>query len=79
MGNLRDGGLLIVGVSERQTTWDLTGISDADLATYDPDIVIDVVNSYVSPYVNVDILLVTHCNKKYLGFGIHEFANNPLI
>jgi hypothetical protein len=28
MGNLRDGGIIVVGASERNATWGLTGISE---------------------------------------------------
>lgn len=79
MGNQRDGGLLVIGVSERQGTWDLTGIESAHLATYEVDTVKDVVNSYVSPHVEFDLLLVNHNAKNFLAIGIHEFINSPLV
>ena len=37
MANLRDGGLIVIGVSERDDTWDLTGISSNDLSEVTPN------------------------------------------
>lgn len=55
MGNLRDGGVIIIGVSENGDSWELTGISENDLRTFDVDIMIDQVNSYTSPHVNLTL------------------------
>jgi len=41
IANLRDGGLIIVGVSERGTVWDPTGIEEAHLALFDYDDIMD--------------------------------------
>src|SRR5713101_4262364 len=62
MANLRDGGMIIVGTSERKQTWDLTGIAPEHLETYDVDTVIDVTNKYASPHVDFDIALVKYRN-----------------
>ena len=55
MGNLRDGGIIVIGASERGDTWDLTGITSEDLATYDVDVIIDTVNKYSSPPISIDM------------------------
>jgi hypothetical protein len=51
MGNLRDGGVIVIGASEREQTWELTGINAEHLETYEIDVVIDTVNKYASPHV----------------------------
>src|SRR4029077_1937830 len=51
MANLRDGGALVIGASEAGDRWDLTGISDEHLATYDVDDVIDAIHKFASPSV----------------------------
>jgi len=38
MANLRDGGVIVIGVSERGNTWDLTGIRDEHLRSYEATI-----------------------------------------
>ncbi len=80
MGNLRDGGLIIIGVSERDDTWDLTGISESDLSTYDLDSILDTMNRYTSPPLNVDIVTVKHSDDKvYLVIYIYEFDDKPFV
>lgn len=80
MGNLRDGGVIVIGASERGETWDLTGISTEHLATYDVDIVAEQVNAYVSPHVDLDIVLVSYRNgKQFLAIQVTEFHSTPLV
>lgn len=80
MGNLRDGGLIIVGVSERSPSWELTGISDQDLATYDADNILSATNSFASPHVEMDIVVVKYNDgKRYLAIQVHEFEETPLV
>ena len=80
MGNLRDGGVIIVGASERGSSWDLTGISPEHLETYDVDTIIDTINKYCSPYVELDIVLVKYQNKQdFLAIQIREFIDTPLL
>lgn len=80
MGNLRDGGMLLIGVAERSGQWELTGITPEHLATYDPDDVAAHVNAYVSPHADVDVVLVTHSDgRDYLAIYIREFRDTPLV
>jgi hypothetical protein len=80
MGNLRDGGIIVVGVSQRDKKWKLTGISGSNLATYDPDIIIDKVNAYVSPHVDLDIVTVKYRNGKLvLAVQVRVFSDTPLV
>ena len=79
MGNLRDGGIIIVGVSQRNNAWTITGISDADFGSYDPDTVIDQVNAYVSPHIDLDLVKVTHDSKPFLSILCKEFGETPLV
>lgn len=80
MSNLRDGGIVVIGASERGDSWDLTGIRDDHLATYDVDVIIDIFNKYGSPKVNADIVLVTYRNNhKFLCIQIREFDDIPIV
>ena len=79
MGNLRDGGLIVIGVSQRDDAWALAGISQADLATYDVDVLTDQINAYVSPFADLDIVIVTHDGKHYLVVSCREFRDTPLV
>jgi len=80
IANLRDGGLIVVGVSENGDTWDLSGIQDEHLQSYDLDTIVSQINSYASPHVEVDIVLVFYRNKNnFLVIDVHEFFDTPIV
>lgn len=80
MGNLRDGGIIVIGASERSETWDLTGIKPDHLSTYDVDDIIGRTNAYVSPHVDLDIVTVRYRNEKvFLVVQVREFEDTPLV
>jgi hypothetical protein len=80
MGNLRDGGIIVVGASERNDTWDLTGISPEHFATYDVDVIIDVINKFASPPIKVEVVTVSYRNgNTFLAIQIHEFKDSPFV
>lgn len=80
MGNLRDGGIIVVGVSERGKTWELTGVSEVHLGTYDVDVMVAITNSYASPHVDLDIVTLQHSNgKTFLVIKANEFVDSPLV
>ncbi|MFZ1978160.1 MAG: ATP-binding protein, partial [Bacteroidota bacterium] len=80
MGNLRDGGIIIIGASENGDHWDLSGISEEHLATYDVDIVIDFINSFSSPAMEPELVLVRYQNRNiFLTIQIAEFENTPYV
>jgi hypothetical protein len=80
MANLRDGGVVVLGVSERGTTWDLTGITDEHLATYAVDEFIDAVNRFASPPIMVELVLVPHrSGARFLAIQIREFTETPIV
>ena len=80
MGNLRDGGIIVIGASERGDTWELTGIDDTHLNTYDVDDIIDAVTKHASPPVRIEIVLVNYRNgKDFLAIQVHEFSDTPFV
>lgn len=80
MANLRDGGLVLVGVAEDGTAWKLTGIEPAHLAAFDYDDIIDQLSKYASPQVSVDIVVHDHEDgKRYLAFHVHQFNDSPVV
>lgn len=79
MGNLRDGGVVIVGVSERNANWEITGITAEHLETYDVDDMLGYFSSFVSPFVEVDIVQVSYEARNFLALQIYEFQELPLV
>jgi predicted HTH transcriptional regulator len=79
MGNLRDGGLLVIGVSENGNRWELAGILPEHLRSFEPDDVLAHVGRYVSPVFEIDVVTVTYATKQFLTIHTHEFADTPLV
>lgn len=80
MGNLRDGGIIVLGASERGETWDLTGIGDTHLKTFDVDDINDTITKYASPPIKIEIVLVKYRNEKnFLAIQVHEFSDTPFV
>lgn len=80
MANLRDGGLIVIGISERGDAWDLTGIAPEHLRTFDSDDILDQVTKYASPVVTLDVVLHRHDDgKEYLAINVHRFSETPVV
>jgi hypothetical protein len=80
MANLRDGGLILVGVSQRGGTWDLAGIAPEHLATFDPDIVLGQLNSFASPPIELDVVTVEYGSGRiFLAIQVREFQTTPVV
>lgn len=79
MGNLRDGGIIVIGASEREQTWVLSGITPDHLVTFDVDNIIDAANSYASPHIDLDIALVQYNGQQFLAIQVNEFDNTLIV
>lgn len=80
MANLSDGGIIVIGASERDDTWDLAGSTEENLSTYDVDVVIDIINKYASPPIKVELVTVNYRNGNlFLAIQVHEFTNSPFV
>lgn len=80
MSNLRDGGIIIIGVEESDNKWNRTGMIDEQLNTYNPDDMIDHVNKYASPSMTFDVVKHTDDEGlKYLVIRAHEFEEKPFV
>jgi predicted HTH transcriptional regulator len=81
MSNIRDGGIIIIGIEK---TGQILGLSKEQLETYDTDVMIDFTNKYASPSFALDI--VTHKyqtenmpERVLLIIQIREFEELPTI
>jgi hypothetical protein len=80
MGNLRDGGVVVIGVSEAGQQWNLAGITKDHLETYDVDTVTETLAKYASPPVELDVVLVKYQNgPSFLAIQAHEFGDLPFV
>ncbi|MBV8517307.1 MAG: ATP-binding protein [Acidobacteria bacterium] len=79
MANLRDGGVIVIGVSERGDQWELPGISNEHLATYQVDDVIDAIHKFASPSVDVILVVVPWNARRFLCVSVSEFGATPIV
>jgi predicted HTH transcriptional regulator len=79
MANLRDGGMLLIGVAEQDQRWLLHGIESTHLATYNPDEIAAHLNAHASPHIDVDIVSVQHETRSYLAIHVREFRDTPIV
>lgn len=79
MGNLRDGGIIVVGVAQRDDAWHLDGVSNEHGETYDTDKVADQFNKYISPHIRFDLVEVAYLAKRFIVIAAHEFTDTPLV
>ncbi|MEX0827484.1 MAG: ATP-binding protein, partial [Haliea sp.] len=79
MGNLRDGGLIIIGVAQSGESWELTGINDEHRRTYNPDVMADFVAKYVSPHCDFSAIQHAYEGQQYIVIHMKPFAAIPLV
>lgn len=84
IGNLRDGGLLVVGISGRDLTWRFDGVSTEHLDTYDQDLVDDALRKYVAGQPKATAVLHSPdegpaAGVTLLAFDIQGFRTTPLV
>jgi predicted HTH transcriptional regulator len=79
MANLRDGGLILIGLTEQGMTWELTGVDDDHLNSFDFDKIIDQLGKFSSPQVTVDIVVHQQDALRYLAFDVHQFSDSPVV
>jgi len=81
MSNIRNGGFLILGVEEREDGFDLLGITDEHLSSFNYDHVASEVARYADPYATfrMEVVEDSEVNKKFLVFTIDEFREIPVI
>lgn len=79
MANIRDGGTIIKGVSERSGRPVPEGMTESDLKTYDEDNVRAYVNSFADPYVRLEMYTVPRNGQEFITIVVHEFDEIPII
>ena len=78
--NVRDGGYIIIGIKELDNhTFELEGMTENDLSTYDEETLSSVIAEYADPYVRIELDKASYDNKEFLIIKIHEFDDIPVI
>lgn len=79
MSNLRDGGLIVIGIAEQSGALAPMGLDSPDLASWNFDDVSAGLNAYSDPYVSVFLETVTLGSANLIVLQIAEFDDVPVL
>lgn len=79
MANLREGGIIVVGISERSSLMQLAGMDTAHLQTYNQDELLELVNRYATPPLSLTLRVVTYNNQQFIGIKVAPFDRSPIF
>ncbi|MFG0256411.1 MAG: ATP-binding protein [Phycisphaerales bacterium JB043] len=79
MSNLRDGGIVVIGISERDDQVTITGVDDNVIATYDTDVVIDQINKFADPPLDVSVVAIELDGNTLIVIHTQEFREIPTV
>ena len=79
MSNVRDGGIIVIGMSQRGTEFSPTGMSELDLTTYKSDDIKAAINACADPPVTVEWSTDVVDGKTFGMLVIQEFDQFPVL
>ena len=79
MANRRDGGTVVIGVEDNQTSLTPVGLTDEDLATWSSDAVADGIAVYADPSVSFELQTPAHAGRNYVTIEVREFEDIPVL
>ena len=80
MANLRDGGVIVVGVEEPPgAPISFTGLSSDDLGTWLHDDTISAINAYADPPIAIDTEVRGFHGKAFVVVRVDAFADMPVL
>lgn len=82
MSNLQDGGVIIIGVEEKNLGEFLDeGMTDSDYSSYDQDTLDSHVSNYADPFVEFSLRKIERPDdgKKFVAILVKEFEEIPVI
>lgn len=79
LSNLRDGGYLILGVDENHGEFTPIGLTKEIYDQYDRDQILEYVNTYADPYVELDLFKFEHKSMFFVAIKVKEFSEIPTV
>jgi predicted HTH transcriptional regulator len=79
MANCRDGGTVIIGVSQRSGPFVPEGVVPDHLCTFDADEIQEVINRHADPYVRTAVHRIEIDSKMFVVLVVHEFDEIPVV
>lgn len=79
MANHRDGGLVVIGIEDKNSVIKPVGLNAADLATWNHDEVSTSLAVYADPSVSFDLQVLDYKGNRHVILKIHEFEDIPVL
>ncbi|MEX0874590.1 MAG: ATP-binding protein [Actinomycetota bacterium] len=79
MANRRDGGLVVLGVDEREGKLDATGVGEEEQGSWSFDLISEFVAPYADPSASFDLEHLEHEGKLFVVLRVHEFEDVPVL
>lgn len=81
LANLKDGGRIIIGVEQNNSTkiYELRGMSKPDSDTFDQDIVSEYVNEFADPHIDLELKQFNDDSKYFIVIRVLQFEDQPII
>lgn len=79
MANIADGGTIILGVEKHGDTYVPDGMDPEHAETFKQDDVMEHVNEYADPYVQLTVKPVSKDNKGFVVIQVQEFDQLPVV
>jgi len=79
MANLREGGYIVIGVSERTGRPEPSGMEQQHEEGYTQDGLYSLVNRYARPSVELSLRFVEYAGKRFVGIEIRAFDRIPVF
>src|SRR5207249_3625588 len=79
MANRQDGGLIVIGIEDKNSVLKSVGLNATDLATWNHDEVSTSLAAYADPSISFDFQILNYKNNSHVILKIHEFEDIPVL
>lgn len=79
MSNIKDGGVIVIGVHENGEDYEPNGLSKANSESFRQDDVSAYINEFADPYVEITLRHIKYNSKNFVLIQILEFSELPVI
>lgn len=79
ISNIRDGGVIVIGVHKNGETYEPNGLSKANFESFKQDDVSAYINEFADPYVETTLRQIEYKDKHFVIIQVLEFSELPVI
>ncbi len=79
MSNLRDGGVIVIGVEQNGEIFTPVGLDSESISSFKQDDISVHVNNYADPFVEIKVSHQNYNEREFVVIQINEFSELPII